>query len=191
MEAGLIKQFEAYARKNHIPEVYHILNDPGLVDFKHPDLQMDTAKRFDVVGGRDIYLMFQIATTIAHDDTFFEAHRDYIDIHVPIEGVESIGYAPMDSQLLPGGVRPEYDAALGDDVTFLHFDSPNEMSVLRLNVGMYAIFDPDDAHMPRLQTDGPSYLRKLVIKVPVRLIERPDVQATTPPAGATLSELLI
>ncbi|MDP6063500.1 MAG: YhcH/YjgK/YiaL family protein [SAR202 cluster bacterium] len=191
MEAGLIKQFEQYARKNNIPEVYSILTDPGLADFTHQDLKMGAAKRFEVAGGRDIYLMFQIVTTQAHDDAFFEAHRDYIDIHVPIEGVESIGYAPLDARLSPGGPLPDYDASASDDVTFSHFDSPHEMTVVRLVEGMYGIFYPDDAHIPRLQTNGPSYLRKMVIKVPVSLVERPEDQTTSPPSGTILSELLV
>ncbi|GEM_PF-573653 len=191
MEAGLIKQFEQYARKNNIPEVLHILTDPALADFNHPDAKIGAAKRFEVVGGRDIYVMLQIAETIAHDDANFEAHRDYIDIHVPLEGAETIGYTPLDDRLSPGGGRPEYDASLSDDVTFSRFDSPDKMSTVRLVEGMYAIFDPDDVHMPRLQTDGPSYLRKLVVKVPVSLVARPEDQTTSPPSGTTLSELLV
>ena len=191
MEAGLIKQFEQYARKNDIPEVYHILADSGLVDLKHPDAKMGAAARFEVAGDRGIYAMLQIARTIAHDEANFEAHYDFIDIHVPIEGVESIGYTPLDDRLSPGGSRPEYDRSVSDDVTFSRFDSPDTMSVVRLVEGMYAIFDPDDAHMPRLQTEGPSYLRKLVVKVPVSLVERRDSQIVPPPSGTTLEELLV
>ncbi len=190
MEAGLIKQFAQYARKNGIPEVYRILSDPGLTDLEHPDAKIGSAGRFEVVGGRGIYAMLQIGTTNTHDNSNFEAHRDFIDIHVPIEGVESIGYTPLDHRLSSGGGRPEYDASISDDVTFSRFDSPDSMSTVRLVEGMYAIFGPDDVHMPRLQTNGPSYLRKLVVKVPVSLVERPDVQATSPPSGTTLSELL-
>ena len=191
MEAGLIKQFEQFARRNNIPEVYSILTDPGLADFTHPDLKMGAAKRFEVAGGRDIYMMFQIVTTQAHDDAFFEAHRDYIDIHVPIEGVESIGYSPLDDRLSPGGPLPDYEASASDDVTFAHFASQDEMTTVLLVEGMYGIFYPDDAHIPRLQTDGPSYLRKMVIKVPVSLVESPENQTTSPPSGTTLSELLV
>jgi biofilm protein TabA len=191
MEAGLIKQFEEYARRNNIPEVYSILTDPGLADFAHPDLKMGAAKRFEVAGGRDIYMMFQIVTTQAHEDAFFEAHRNYIDVHVPITGVESIGYAPLDDRLSPGGPLPDYEASASDDVTFSHLDSEHDMTVVRLVEGMYGIFSPDDAHIPRLQTDGPSFLKKMVIKVPVGLVTGPENQTTSPPSATSLSELLI
>jgi len=186
METGLIKQFEQYALNNDIPEVYAILSDPGLQDLSHPDAGIGAVGRFEVAGGRGIFAMLQIANTGKHDDSNFEAHRDFIDIHVPLEGVESIGYTPLDGRLSPGGGRPVYDASISDDVTFSRFESPEMMTTIRLVDGMYAIFDPDDVHMPRLQTDGPSYLRKLVFKVPVSLVAKTSEQSK-----ATLSELLI
>jgi hypothetical protein len=65
------------------------------------------------------------------------------------------------------------------------------MTVVRLVEGMYGVFYPDDAHIPRLQTAGPSYLKKMVIKIPVGLVTGPENQTTSPPSGTTLSELLI
>jgi hypothetical protein len=65
------------------------------------------------------------------------------------------------------------------------------MTTVLLVEGMYGIFYPDDAHIPRLQTDGPSYLKKMVIKVPVSLVENPTNQTTSPPSGTTLKELLV
>ena len=191
MEAGLIKQFEQYARTNNIPELYRILTDPGLAEATRPDAKTGAAMRFEVAGERGIYVMVQTGITKAHDEANFEAHREFIDIHVPIEGVESIGYTPLDDRLSPGGGRPEYDPSIGDDVTFARFKSPDEMSIVRLVEGMYAIFEPDDVHMPRLQTDGPSHLRKLVVKVPVGLVGRPNDQPSSPPTGTTLGELLL
>ena len=72
-------------------------------------------------------------------------------MHVPLEGAESIGYTPLDERLVPGGPVPVFQ---GDDVTYAAFPSDDDMSVVRLVEGMYALFGPDDVHMPKLQTDG-------------------------------------
>ena len=91
-------------------------------------------------------------------------------MHVPLEGAESIGYTPLDERLVPGGPVPVFQ---GDDVTCAAFPSNDDMSVVRLVEGMYTLFGPDDVHMPKLQTDGPSPLRKVVVKVPVAPLPPP------------------
>ena len=120
---------------------------------------------------------------------FFEAHRDHLDVHVPLEGAESIGYTPLDERLVPGGPVPVFQ---GDDVTYAAFPSDDDMSVVRLVGGMYALFGPDDVHMPKLQTDGPSPLRKVVVKVPVAPLPPPDerVLAAVAQEGSALQTLL-
>jgi biofilm protein TabA len=126
---------------------------------------------------------------MAPEATFFEAHRANLDIHVPLEGVESIGYTPLDDRVSAGGPVPVFQ---GDDITYAPFASADVMTVIRLVEGMYALFGPDDVHMPKLQTDGPSSLRKIVIKVPVASLPPPDdrVRAAIAQQGSALSTLL-
>ena len=164
MEAGLIRQFEEYSVRRNIPEVLRLLTDPELPGLTHPDIEAGGAVKIDVLGDRGIFVVLQRVTTMVPEDTFFEAHRDHLDVHVPLEGAESIGYTPLDERLVPGGPVPVFQ---GDDVTYAAFPSDDDMSVVRLVEGMYALFGPDDVHMPKLQTDGPSPLRKVVVKVPV------------------------
>ena len=76
---------------------------------------------------------------------------------------------------------PIYDLSKSDDVTYTPFESDSDMTVIRLTKGMYALFDPDDVHMPRLQTQGPSSLVKMVIKIPVE---------SMPSAAQQLREIL-
>ena len=58
--------------------------------------------------------------------------------------------------------------------------------------GMYALFGPDDVHMPKLQTDGPSPLRKIVVKIPVAPMPPPDERVLDAAAqqGSALETLL-
>jgi len=167
MEVGLIKQFEKYSIDRDIPEVYRILTDPGLKELNHTELSSSGVVKLNVFGGRGIFIVLQVTETGIATDGFFEAHKDFADVHVPLEGDESIGYTPLDSRAVPGGPIPVYDASKSDDITYAPFKSDGEMTVIRLIPGMYAWFDPDDVHMPRLQTDGPSHLKKIVIKVPL------------------------
>ena len=189
MEAGLIRQFEEYAIRRNIPEVWRLLNDPELPGLTHPDIEGGGAIRIPVLGDRGIFIVLQRATTSAPEDSFFEAHRANLDVHVPLEGAESIGYVPLDDRLVPGGPVPGFQ---GDDVTYAPFPSDDQMSVVRLVEGMYALFGPEDVHMPRLQTNGPSPLRKIVVKVPVEPLPPlgDGVLAVVAQEGSVLEALL-
>ena len=190
MEAGLIRQFEDYAVRRDIPEVWRLLNDPELPGLTHPDIEGGGAVRIEVLGGRGLFVVLQQVTTMTPQETFFEAHRDNLDVHVPLEGAESIGYAPVDDgRLVPGGPVPVFT---GDDVTYGAFPSDDQMSVVRLVEGMYALFGPEDVHMPKLQTGGPSPLRKIVVKVPVEPLPPPgeEVLAAVAQEGSALKTLL-
>lgn len=85
-----------------------------------------------------------------------EAHRRYIDIHVPLKSSETIGWASVAGLKYPHG---EYDEErdicfFGDSATIL----------LHVRVGQIAIFFPEDAHAPNI---GIGTHRKLCIKIPV------------------------
>jgi YhcH/YjgK/YiaL family protein len=87
----------------------------------------------------------------------WEAHRQYIDVQCLISGRERIGYAPR-AQLRE---IEAYDAAR--DIAFYagageHFT---------LVPGLFAVFGPQDAHMPGLAVAEPEPVRKIVIKLAV------------------------
>ena len=170
MQVGLIKQFERYCQNRDIPEIYRILTDPKLSKLTHPDLDSKGMAKLEVFGARGISVVLQSTSTGLAKDGFFEAHREFVDVHVPLIGVESIGYTPLDGRVKKGGPVPIYNLSKSDDVTYAPFESESEITVIRLTEGMYALFDPDDVHMPRLQTQGPSSLVKMVIKIPVGFI---------------------
>ncbi len=87
----------------------------------------------------------------------WESHKKYLDIQVLLSGSERMGYAPVGS-MIP---RTEYDAQ--KDVLFYNGTGD---SVLMLP-GMFAIFMPDDAHMPKICNGKPEHVKKVVIKVMV------------------------
>ena len=85
-----------------------------------------------------------------------EAHRRYIDIHVPLKSSETIGWASLSGLKCPHG---EYDGER--DICF-YGDSATIM--LHVRVGQMAVFFPEDAHAPNI---GIGTHRKLCIKIPV------------------------
>ena len=93
---------------------------------------------------------------IPREKATLEAHRKYIDIHVPLKGTETIGWAPVEGLK---HIRTPYDE--DKDVAF-YGDTAH--SLLHVKVGQIVVFFPEDAHAPNI---GLGTHRKLCIKIPV------------------------
>lgn len=88
----------------------------------------------------------------------FEAHRKYIDIQVVLEGEERCDCAPLSAMAESGC----FDA--DKDIGF--YTGPRQTST-RLATTNFAIFFPQDAHMPSLNLGEKRTIRKVVMKVAV------------------------
>jgi YhcH/YjgK/YiaL family protein len=87
-----------------------------------------------------------------------EAHKDYIDIQIPLTDAEPMGYkAREDCQ----EVIQEYDE--GKDVELY---SDEAVANFVVPVGYFAVFFPSDGHRPGLIGEGKT-LRKLIVKTRV------------------------
>lgn len=89
------------------------------------------------------------------EEVKLETHNDFIDIQIPLSGIEQMGYTPRAD--LP---EEEYDA--GKDRTFY---KGLAQDYLAIKPGMFAIFFPEDAHAPGVTPDG---VKKVIIKVRVK-----------------------
>lgn len=117
----------------------------------HTDLaEMPDGKQ--QLNGTDVYI--DLATLQGRQHAPLEAHRQYIDIQLPLSGTESIGWKPLDACQCP---TAPYDAAR--DIVF--FDDAYD-TVIPVGCGQFVVFFPNDAHAPAM-TDGT--LRKLVVKI--------------------------
>jgi len=85
-----------------------------------------------------------------------EAHRSFIDIHVPLSGSEIIYYANIRS--LP--VVKEYDK----DTDCVFFNGESTASAV-LDTGSFAICFPQDGHIAGIALDEPQKIVKSVVKV--------------------------
>ena len=90
--------------------------------------------------------------------TRLEAHRKFIDIHVPISGTEILGWAPVSSL---NNVTEPYNA--DNDIEFFG-EAP--VKTAEIKPGQFVIFYPADAHAPNMADAGKSH-QKYCIKIPV------------------------
>ncbi len=89
------------------------------------------------------------------DATPVESHRQYIDIQYTAEGVDVIGWLPLDPAQSGLGYDAEKDIEFYDQRPQSWFDVPQ---------GCFAVFFPADGHAPMATT---SHIGKLVVKIPV------------------------
>lgn len=90
------------------------------------------------------------------ENASLEAHRRFIDIHVPLSGPERFGWSPVEV------LSPDENGYDEENDIIFYKDEPQ--IVFDIYPGQFAIFFPDDAHAPIV---GEGTLRKLCIKIPV------------------------
>ena len=108
------------------------------------------------IENEDIFAMVQEYNTKDKKDAKLEAHRKYIDIQYIHSGVELIGVATFKDQV------PITDDTV-KDIAFYKGDA----SFIKLEAGMFAIFFPDDLHMPGIREAQSVKVKKVVVKVRV------------------------
>ncbi len=110
-------------------------------------------KDIDSLAG--IYVKSEEVAMVPREKASLEAHRRYIDIHVPLQGAETIGWADCG--------KLKYSRGYDDDKD-IEFFGDAAMTALHVAPGQIAVFFPDDAHAPNI---GLGNHRKLCIKIPV------------------------
>ncbi len=137
---------------------FHVNRNPGMAKafafLERPDLKDLPVGTYEIDGKR-VYAMVQIGAGRPREGAMLEAHREYIDIQVVLDGVDEMGWKPTPTceQL-----DMEYDP--GADA-MLFADEPDAWITTR--PGSFVIYYPADAHMPNISTD---VLHKIVVKVP-------------------------
>lgn len=102
-------------------------------------------------------------TTQARELCTWENHPATIDIQYMIDGVEGIDLTPVESLGTPTVFKPESDTQ-----KFAATTEPVTQLVLRS--GDFVLFLPGEAHRPKVAVQSPAALKKLVVKIPLRLL---------------------
>ncbi|MCH4295839.1 YhcH/YjgK/YiaL family protein [Shewanella sp. 3B26] len=89
----------------------------------------------------------------------FETHRRYADVQFVVSGEEAFGYLPLEQQQPLAAYNEAHD--------FIEYDyeqNREAASFIPLKANMFAIFMPEDMHMPGTG-EQPVAVRKVVCKV--------------------------
>ena len=105
--------------------------------------------------GRDVYVTRFTYETVPETESFFEAHKKYLDIHIMTDGSEGV-------ELAPPGELEEFDRVEAND--FYAYRGPARFR-LALSPGSFLVVFPNDAHRIKMQLDAPRTVTKVVFKV--------------------------
>ena len=123
--------------------------------FLRADLKELPAGEYEIDGNR-VYATVSKNPGRKREDALLETHEKYIDIQLVLAGTDDMGWKPKSWCKQPSG---EYDQK--SDVQFFA-DEPDAW--LSTKSGAFAIFFPEDAHMPLISS---GQLHKVVVKVAV------------------------
>jgi YhcH/YjgK/YiaL family protein len=121
---------------------------------KTTDLKNLPAGKYPI-DGENIFALVSEYKTKPESEGKLEAHRKYIDVQYVISGEELMGYAPLGTQQI---IEPYKE---DNDIVFFTGDK----SFTKVSAGMFAVFFPEDIHMPGIASGKSSSVKKLVIKV--------------------------
>lgn len=143
-------------------EIYRRLSDRFAAGFDYL-LKTDLASIPDgryAIEGDDVFAIVQSYQSKPIEQGRWEAHRRNADIQFVLSGRERMGVAPLERMK----TRQPYDGS--NDLEFFSDDSHAGQFVL-VEQGSFAIFLPQDVHMPSIAIDAPAAVKKVVVKVRV------------------------
>lgn len=142
---------EEFARQYNLRKEWW---DKAFAYLKETDFSSLKPGDYPIVGD-DVFARVTEGPTKDFNDTKWEAHRNYLDIHYVLSGREKIGMAPFSTAT----VLQEYDPA--KDIGF--YNATGEFYESSPNTFFIAF--PGDAHRPGIKTDGSASIKKVVIKI--------------------------
>jgi len=150
-----LKNWEKHASLRSMADAFRFL--------ARPDLEKLEAGRHDI-HGNDMYALVQHNESRAIETAEFEAHRLYLDIQYLVSGEEYI--AVTSQQGLK--VSKPYDES--KDIEF--YIKPAKYQKIVMQPGRFAVFYPQDAHLPNCYTNRPGPLQKVVVKVRLESLKK-------------------
>jgi YhcH/YjgK/YiaL family protein len=112
--------------------------------------------RYELKGG--MFYLVQSYETKPESEGFFEAHRKFIDIQFIVSGKERHDFAHVSCLKQRDPYNEEKDLLVYD----------GKGNTIILDKGFFAIYFPEDAHMPNLKAgSNPEKMMKVIVKIPV------------------------
>lgn len=119
---------------------------------------MDFDKGSHIIDGNDIFVNIVEYETKTRKERFWEAHRQYIDLHLMLSGTEIIDLNFIGNMNLKDYIEK-------DD--FLQMDGTSNSSII-LNDGDFLICYPEDAHMTAIKENNSSVIKKAIFKIKLK-----------------------
>jgi len=107
-----------------------------------------------VIQDEQLFAIVESCPGRSRSEAKLECHRRYIDIQLVLEGIDEMGWKPLDECADPA---TDYDDAR--DIRFFS-DAPS--SWIATPPGSFCLFFPDDAHAPLVSAGR---IRKVVVKI--------------------------
>jgi YhcH/YjgK/YiaL family protein len=109
------------------------------------------------ISDRGAFALVSEYATKPESECYIECHKKHIDIQMVVSGKESIGFCQKsDCKESPYDPEKDFQKLSG------------ELNFVTMKPGNFAVFFPDDGHMPGLRVGSfPEHVKKIVIKVPV------------------------
>jgi len=125
-----------------------------VVEFlKTHDLQTMEPGKYPIKDN-DLFVNLQVAKQRTKETAFLETHVEMIDIQIPVTAAETFGYSPLCD-------LPAFEYNAEKDIT--KYGDTKPQTFVTVNPGQFAIFFPQDGHMPCI-TDVPE-IKKAIFKV--------------------------
>lgn len=106
------------------------------------------------IKGDEVFVNIQVAKGKTVEEAVLETHQVMTDIQIPLSGHETYGYTPV-SELPDAEYDTEKDIAM--------FPGLKAMCHVTCQLGMFAIFFPQDGHAPCISQE--KEIKKAIFKV--------------------------
>ena len=132
--------------------IYKALTFAGDFDLSQADGRYE-------IDGDNLFALVMTYNTKDGQDGLFEAHKDYIDVQLILDGQELLNVVVEDN------LKVDQSYCAEDDVIL--FNPPDKFSSMLLLPGIFTVLYPQDIHRPGRCLDGVKKVRKMVLKVRV------------------------
>lgn len=124
------------------------------------DLLNMEQKKYEIVKD-EIYINFLHTTQKALSEREYEAHNDFVDIHIPLEGLDFIRSTEKDNLTVTIPYTEDGDYMMGT----YEGDAYTDCSIPK---GYFGLYFPEDAHLVNGTPNEPGKVKKFVVKVKVK-----------------------
>lgn len=130
------------------------LNNTKKIECLHPLFK----KAFDYLKSTDFSKYVSVVSIFGKEkkDAAIETHKKYIDIQMPLLGVEKIGWKP--------GCELQEESTPYNEQKDIAFYIDRPTAYTKIYPGQFAIYFPEDGHAPGI---GQGNIRKVIVKVQV------------------------